>query len=188
MSVDLTPEVLDGIEARAKEANDMEGGAWPDTAEKVETFCVSYPPDAAHIAGLDPDTALALVAAAREREELRAVLNGRCLADITHRDEGHRQSVCILAAPHTTAHDDGMGCTWTDAEHHGPSELDELRATVARVEALHAGNSTSPTSDHYYCEWGECDRSGEGELQAYCDECGVFAPCDTAKALRGESE
>jgi len=36
-----------------------------------------------------------------------------CSADITHRDEGHRQSVCIKRAGHSGVHDDGQGCTWT---------------------------------------------------------------------------
>ena len=62
-----------------------------------------------------------------------AVLEGRCLSDITHRDDGHRQSICVLAAGHTTAHDDGIGCRWTDGEHYG---LDPAEATIARVREL----------------------------------------------------
>ena len=36
-----------------------------------------------------------------------------CGADITHRDEEHRQSVCILMSGHEGSHDDGQGCVWT---------------------------------------------------------------------------
>lgn len=75
-----------------------------------------------------------------EVERLRAILSGRCLAGITHRGEDHRQSTCILAADHETAHDDGLGCTWTDADHWQPDamevELDALRAAVQRVRLL----------------------------------------------------
>lgn len=40
------------------------------------------------------------------------------VTDITHRDEEHRQSVCMLPEGHAPlAHDDCMGCTWTDADH-----------------------------------------------------------------------
>lgn len=104
-----------------------------------------------------------------ERDTLRAILDGRCLADITHRDEEHRQSVCILAAGHATAHDDGMGCTWTDSEHHGPTEVDGLRATVARVEALHVVQHARTGVD-------------------YCDHCCRDWPCETVEALRGEGQ
>lgn len=38
---------------------------------------------------------------------------GQCGADITHRDEHHRQSVCVRASGHSGAHDDGQGCVWT---------------------------------------------------------------------------
>ena len=37
----------------------------------------------------------------------------QCGADITHRDEHHRQSVCVRASGHSGAHDDGQGCVWT---------------------------------------------------------------------------
>ena len=40
---------------------------------------------------------------------------GQCGADITHRDEHHRQSVCVRASGHSGAHDDGQGCVWTGA-------------------------------------------------------------------------
>lgn len=78
MGVELTPEVLDGIEARAKEATPgpweyvptsgnsicaHDGdGYWSDVADRIEAQG-----DAEHIAGLDPDIVLSLVAAARER-------------------------------------------------------------------------------------------------------------------------
>ena len=57
---------------------------------------------------------------ADEMDQCDQVLAGRCLADVTHRDDEHRQSVCVLPADHRTAHDDLLGCTWTDAEHHEP--------------------------------------------------------------------
>ena len=41
--------------------------------------------------------------------------DGQCGADITHRDEHHRQSVCVRASGHSGAHDDGQGCSWTGA-------------------------------------------------------------------------
>ena len=37
----------------------------------------------------------------------------QCGADITHRDEHHRRSVCVRASGHSGAHDDGQGCVWT---------------------------------------------------------------------------
>lgn len=102
--------------------------------------------DAAFIAAANPSVVLALLDAAAERdalaakverltgelvdagyrqaedraeiEALRSQLAGRCLSDITHRDEEHRQSFCMLPAEHAPlAHDDCMGCTWTDADH-----------------------------------------------------------------------
>ena len=73
-------------------------------------------------------------ALAAERDALRAMLSGRCLSDITHRDEEHRQSFCMLPAEHAPlAHDDCMGCTWTDAEHWGPSAVDRVADEVARI-------------------------------------------------------
>ena len=67
---------------------------------------------------------------------LDLLTEGRCLADITLRDEEHRQAVCILAKGHDTVHDDGMGTTWTDKDHWRLREVEALRATVARVEAV----------------------------------------------------
>ena len=56
----------------------------------------------------------------QERSEATepVLASGCCMADITHRDEEHRQSVCILPGEHAGPHDDGAGCAWTDAEHH----------------------------------------------------------------------
>ena len=72
-----------------------------------------------------------------ERDALRSMLAGRCLSGITHRDEEHRQSVCMLPEGHAPLmHDDCMGCTWTDADHWEPSAIDALAAKVARVRAL----------------------------------------------------
>lgn len=72
-----------------------------------------------------------------EAEESRAVLAGRCLADITLRDEEHRQAVCILAKGHDTVHDDGMGTTWTDKDHWKP--LSRAALEQAWDEGLDAG-------------------------------------------------
>ena len=117
-----------------------------------------------------------------ERDALAAMLSGRCLSDITHRDEEHRQSVCMLPEGHAPlAHDDCMGCTWTDAEHWEPSAIDALAeecdgwrhladvrsAAVERVRALHR-----PEGRHNFC--GTC---------AYAPW-----PCATYRALDGEAD
>jgi len=81
-------------------------------------------------------------ALAAERDALRAMLAGRCLSDITHRDEEHRQSVCMLPVGHAPlAHDDCMGCTWTDADHWQPSAVDRVADEVARIadDSQHEG-------------------------------------------------
>lgn len=73
-------------------------------------------------------------ALAADRDALRAMLAGRCLSGITHRDEEHRQSVCMLPAEHAPlAHDDCMGCTWTDADHWQPSAVDRVADEVRRI-------------------------------------------------------
>lgn len=115
-----------------------------------------------------------------EVEALRAVLVGRCLANITLRDEEHRQAVCILAEGHDTVHDDGMSTTWTDKDHWKPSGFDAanaeierlqnvadaaeeqvevLRATVARVEKV-AGRMArhAEGDDPYWTTVGICGR------------------------------
>ncbi len=77
-----------------------------------------------------------------EIEALRSQLAGRCLSDITHRDEEHRQSFCMLPAEHAPlAHDDCMGCTWTDADQWQPQAVDRLADELARVadESQHEG-------------------------------------------------
>ena len=117
-----------------------------------------------------------------ERDALAAMLSGRCLSDITHRDEEHRQSVCMLPEGHAPlAHDDCMGCTWTDAEHWEPSAIDALAeecdgwrhladvrsAAVERVRALHR-----PEGRHSFC--GTC---------AYAPW-----PCATYRALDGKAD
>lgn len=69
-----------------------------------------------------------------EIDSLKAMLADRCLADITHRDEEHRQSVCMLPVGHAPlAHDDCMGCTWTDAEHWELSAVDRMVDELARI-------------------------------------------------------
>ena len=62
-----------------------------------------------------------------EVERLTGMLDGRCLSDLTHRDEDHRQSICMLPAEHAPLmHDDCMGCTWTDADHWQPAAVDRV--------------------------------------------------------------
>ena len=69
-----------------------------------------------------------------ELDALRATLEGRCLSDITHRDEEHRQSVCMLPEGHAPLmHDDCMGCTWTDADHWRPQAVDRLADELCAV-------------------------------------------------------
>ena len=69
-----------------------------------------------------------------EAELLAGMLDGRCLSDITHRDKDHRQSFCMLPAEHAPlAHDDCMGCTWTDADHWQPSAVDRLADQIEAV-------------------------------------------------------
>lgn len=75
-------------------------------------------------------------------ERLEAILDGRCLSDITHRDEGHRQSVCMLPEGHAPLmHDDCTGCTWTDAAHWQQSAVDRVADEVQRIvdESQHEG-------------------------------------------------
>ena len=77
-----------------------------------------------------------------EIEALRSQLAGRCLSDVTHRDEEHRQSFCMLPAEHAPlAHDDCMGCTWTDADHWQPAAVDRLADELRAVadESQHEG-------------------------------------------------
>lgn len=45
--------------------------------------------------------------------EWKPIEECQCGAGITHRDEHHRQSVCVRASGHSGAHDDGQGCVWT---------------------------------------------------------------------------
>lgn len=86
---------------------------------------------------LDAAERLAEVTAERD-----ALSEGRCLADITHRDEEHRQSVCMLPKDHAPLmHDDCMGCTWTDAEHWKASAVDRVANAVA--------SHPDPTCDEY---------------------------------------
>ena len=110
-----------------------------------------------------------------ELEALRATLEGRCLSDITHRDEEHRQSVCMLPEGHAPLmHDDCMGCTWTDADHWQQSAVDradELEAAIERVRALHQACT--------------CEVCGEDPSCEACDS--MTYPCATIRAL-DESE
>ena len=124
-----------------------------------------------------------------EADALRAMLAGRCLSDITHRDEEHRQSVCMLPVGHAPlAHDDCMGCTWTDADHWEPSAIDALAeecdgwrhladvraAAVERVRALHRRRAHS---------LGDFVAHGQTEFPDVCDHCRQVWPCTTISAL-----
>ena len=73
---------------------------------------------------------------ARLTAERDALAAGRCMADTTLRDEEHRLVLCVLPEGHRIAHDDLLGTSWTDGTHYDPSEVERLRETVARVEAL----------------------------------------------------
>ena len=67
-----------------------------------------------------------------------AVMAGRCLATVTHRDDDRLQSVCMLPSGHMPlVHDDCMGCTWTDADHwqEDPRDTAEDRAESAEAAA-----------------------------------------------------
>lgn len=107
------------------------------------------------------DRDVALQAAEDRIAELEAVARtsvkgARCGADITHRDEGHRQSVCRLPVDHFDAHDDLNGCRWTDATtRHRPAgvtgdsvggDLSGLspEAAAAAVAATAASGPDSP--------------------------------------------
>ena len=55
-----------------------------------------------------------------------------------------------------------------------------VKAITAQVRVLHNA-IPAPTSEHYHCDPQECDRSGEGLLQPWCDECTQWAPCPTVR-------
>ena len=125
-------------------------------------------PDALHVATMDPTTTLALVARVREAE---VALEGRCLADITLRDDDHRMVICILPEGHTFEHDDGMGCLWTDGGH-GQADPATTRAPVERLRAAEA--RTLPTGDECVCGWHNEERGGGGYvevMQEYSPAC-----------------
>lgn len=129
---ELTPEVLDNTEARIDDRRRYQ----------LRTPFV-----------VDEDLVLALVAAARERDELRAEVADR-------RRKVDQFAADLVAFTQKTA----------DAIQMVATERDVLRATVARVEALHVVDPT--IVDEY----------------AYCRECSEVWPCDTARALRGEDQ
>lgn len=110
-------------------------------------------------------TVIALVERLREAEARLTILGGRCLDGITLRDGEHRQAVCILAADHREAHDDGLGCAWTDGEHWEASAEDRLAA----VDGLHVSTPGS------WC----CPT---------CDDCCQSWPCQTHLAVHPECE
>ena len=130
-------------------------------------------PDALHVATMDPTTTLALVARVREAE---VALEGRCLADITLRDDDHRMVICILPEGHTFEHDDGMGCLWTDGGHRADDHSDAAR--LAAVDELHQPDLDWPHSSHENPEV-ECFRC------EYC-ACRWRRPCPTHLAVHPE--
>lgn len=104
-----------------------------------------------------------------EIDSLKAMLAGRCLSDITHRDEEHRQSVCMLPEGHAPLmHDDCMGCTWTDADHWEPSAIDALAAKVERVRA--EVRVLDLDGESRWRDWRDrADMYGQGASMAYKD-------------------
>lgn len=46
-----------------------------------------------------------------------------CKDTITHRDEEHSTSTCVLPDTHLNAHDDGDGAHWTDGSHYMPDSI-----------------------------------------------------------------
>ena len=156
---------------------------------ELREWCVGRPHEDAPVSKGELLSLLdALDAAEAERDRLAAALrgytetleavmdardlleSGRCLADITHRDEGHRQSVCMRPKDHAPlVHDDCLGCTWSDANHWEPSAVDALAAAVERVRALHNRQPSRLTGD-------------------YCAADGDDYPCPTRRALDGGGE
>lgn len=141
---------LDRIEETARAA-DPEPRWWTPASLRSAMPHID-PQDAAHVATMAPATTLALVARVRELEAemgerifwldqdagliaeamerlsaAEAQLKGRCLADITLRDDDHRMVTCILPEGHTFEHDDGMGCLWTDGGHRVADHSDAAR-------------------------------------------------------------
>ena len=164
----MTPDLAE-LRRLAEAANaDAVRGAtyerdWPLSSRAVGRF----------LRALNPDLAIELLDAAAERdalaakverltgelvnagyrqaedraeiEALRSQLAGRCLSDVTHRDEEHRQSLCMLPAEHAPlAHDDYMGCTWTDADHWQPQAVDRVADELQRI----ADESQHESWDH----------------------------------------
>ena len=200
---------LDRIEATARAAtpgrwHEFDGCVWTDAAE-----CLHHGPssvaDREHVATMDPETTLALVARVRELEAemgerifwldqdagliaeamerlsaAEAQLKGRCLADITLRDDDHRMVTCILPEGHTFEHDDGMGCLWTDGDHRAADHSDAARLTA--VDKLHR---------YVPCAFGEeeevsalCYRHRD---RGHCPRCGwAIWPCPTHLAVHPE--
>lgn len=63
---------------------------------------------------------------------------------------------------------------------HARTDVDRLVAFAKAVMALHVPEPV-PTSQHFYCEPGECDRAGEGELLDRCEVCETVYPCETVR-------
>ena len=93
---------------------------------------------------------------ARQEVVLQAMTEGRCLDSITDRNDDHRMSFCMLPAEHAPlAHDDCMGCTWTDADHWQPSAVDRLADQIEAVRALHEPRMVGVLGPE--CAAEECD-------------------------------
>lgn len=160
------------VEAAAKALRD----AWETSGVGIEYFEQSRRQARAAVTAALAEVEASLTA---ERD---ALTEGRCLADITHRDDGHRVSVCVLPKGHTTAHDDALGCIWTDADHWQPSERDDLRARIARVEAL-----VEPCEDFvapYSCLGSDSGKAFYAEFEAdrACLPCRLRAALDVKAA------
>ena len=130
------------------------------------------------------------------RVALAAVLSGRCLASAEH-----RQSFCMLPADHAPlAHDDCMGCTWTDADHWQPAAVDRMAGQVEAVRKLHyaADNDVTRTPVCETCHGKagvhECGCWAPEDCQPVCGHCNegdkgisVAYPCPTIRAIGSES-
>ena len=86
--------------------------------------------------------------------------------------------LCVLPEGHKTAHDDLLGTSWTDETHYDQSEVERLRETVARVEAIHSPVEVEPSET--ICA-GCSTKRGSGASLRYFPY--VDWPCETVAAL-----
>lgn len=114
-------------ETRTTDAYRQAAERWRERCEKAEAERDALAAAVERLTGELVDAGYRQEEDRAERDALRSMIAGRCLSGITHRDEEHRQSVCMLPEGHAPLmHDDCMGCTWTDADHWEPSAIDAL--------------------------------------------------------------